>query len=129
MQITIAIEGTDPAEELRSIYTWLSREEDLRGRLRPVQRPPEPGTLGSITQILIMTVGPGSAAATASAIVTWLRYRTSDIVCHITREDGTPVELTAKRVRGIDSATMADLVANLSRTIGAEENGPPSTND
>jgi hypothetical protein len=129
MQVTISIDGTDSAEELRSVYTWLSREDDLRGHLRPVQRPPEPGTLGSVLQTLIVTLGPGSAAATASAIVTWLRYRTNDIVVRIAREDGTSIELAAKRVRGSDPAATAEVVASLSRTLGSHENAPPSSNE
>ena len=122
------VHGQAWLDELKLPQPYAGKVASLRqlaGRLQPVQRPPEPGTLGSVPQTLITALGPGSAAATASAIVAWLRYRTSDVVCRITREDGTPVELAAKRVRGIDTAAMAELVATLSRSLGDHENAPP----
>ena len=59
----------------------------------------------------------------ASAVVAWLRYRTSDLTCRITRPDGGAVEVLAKRVR--DPASVRALVAELADLLGEDAAGGP----
>lgn len=53
----------------------------------------------------------------ASAIIAWLRYRTSDVVCRVRRPDGTTTEVSGKRVRGADAVMIRELVADLTRSL------------
>jgi Effector Associated Constant Component 1 len=129
MELMVSVDGADSADELRSLYEWLSGEEDLRGHVRPVQSSPEPGTMGSVQQTLIVVLGPGSGAVFASAVVAWLRYRTSDVVFKVTRKDGTPVELAASRVRGTDLAALGELSAKLSQSLDEGEQNTPAIQD
>ena len=59
----------------------------------------------------------------ASAVVAWLRYRTSDLTCRITRPDGGAVEVLAKRVR--DPVSVRALVAELADLLGEDAAGGP----
>lgn len=110
MEITVSVTCEHEPDELRSLYGWLAGESELRGRVRLVQRPPQPGVLGSIPELLTVA-GPGGALATA--LIAWLRNRTSDVVCKVTRKDGTTVEVSAKRVRGSGLATQQRLIQEL----------------
>ena len=120
----LRIEGDEPdaAEALRSLAVWLKDEDGLRGQVRTVPRPMRPGTLGGVLDAIVVTVGQGGAGALAvSAVVTWLRQRTTEVTIRITRADGeSAVELSAKRVRSMDAAELRGVVAELSTTLTDE---------
>ncbi|MEV5989038.1 hypothetical protein AB0L85_29235 [Streptomyces sp. NPDC052051] len=125
MDVTVAITGAGAADELRSLYTWLIAEEELRGRVRLVESPPPPGALGSVPQMLAVVLAPGGVAvALASVAVAWMRHRTGEVVCKLTRSDGASVEVSAQRVRGTDMAEVRELVADLAKTL---DEGPRTT--
>ncbi|MFD8361888.1 hypothetical protein ACH4GZ_28380 [Streptomyces hygroscopicus] len=125
MDVTVAITGTGAADELRSLHQWLIAEEELRGRVRLVESPPPTGTLGSIPQMLAVALAPGGvAAALASVAIAWMRHRTGEVVCKMTRSDGASVEVSAQRVRGTDVAEVRELVAELAKTL---DEGPRGT--
>jgi Effector Associated Constant Component 1 len=121
MEVTVSIAGKGSMDELSSLYQWLSEEESIRGHVQPVQSSPEPGTMGSTQQALMVMLGPGGGAVLASALVAWLRYRTSDVVCKVTRKDGTSMELAATRIRGTDLAAVSDLRAELSASLAESD--------
>ena len=110
MEVAVSVICEGETDELRSLYRWLVGEPELRGRVRLVERPPQPETLGSIPDLLTVA-GPGGALATA--VIAWLRNHTSDVVCKVTRKDGTSVEISAKRVRGSDLAMQQRLMQEL----------------
>lgn len=117
MEVTISVTCEYEVDELRSLYTWLVGDPELRGRVRLVEQPPQPGTLGSIPDLLTVA-GPGGVLATAA--IAWLRNRTSDVVCTVTRKDGASVEVSAKRVRGSDLATQQRLIQELVALVQAD---------
>ena len=120
MDVTVSVAGRDAAaEELRSLFTWLAEEEELRGRVRLVETAPEPGTLGGWPEVVVVVLSQGGAVTVlASAVIAWIRHRTSAVTCTVTRPDGTSVELTATRVRRTDLAGVGELVAQVAAALG-----------
>jgi hypothetical protein len=118
VEVSVAVVGDAGADGLRSLHEWLARDDELRGRVRPVQAPPVPGTLGPVLDSLVIALGPGGVAtATASVLISWIRHRTGNQAVRITRADGTSLELTVARVRGLDAAGVRGLVAEISQSL------------
>jgi membrane-associated two-gene conflict system component 1 (EACC1) len=63
VDVTVTAVGSQTADELRSLRQWPVAEEELRGRVRLVERAPEPGMLGALTDTLTVALGPGGVAA------------------------------------------------------------------
>jgi hypothetical protein len=123
VDLRIEVDEPDATESLRSLTVWLKDEDGLRGQVRTVPRPIRPGTLsGGVLDAIVVTVGQGGAGALAvSAVVTWLRQRTTEVTIRITRANGeSAVELSAKRVRSMDAAELRGVVAELSTTLTDE---------
>lgn len=121
MDVTVSVleRKAVAVEELRSLFTWLGGEEEFRGRVRLVEAVPEPGTLGGWPEAVAVALGEGGAVTVlASAVMSWIRHRTSDVTCTMTRRDGMSVELTATRVRGTDLAGLGELVEQTAAALG-----------
>jgi hypothetical protein len=117
VQVTITAAGEEP-DGLRSLRTWLLGEKQLRGRVRLVQQAPPPGSLGALTDALVVTLAPGGAVtALAAVLIAWLRYRKHDAVYEIARQDGTSVKVSVAGVREADAEAVRQLVAELSRSL------------
>lgn len=133
METTVAVASSRAAEDLRQLQAWLLQEPELRGRVRLAERPPEPGHLGGAPELVSVLLGPGAAtSALASALITWLRHRTSDVDCTITKSDGSTFHLSAKRVQesGMDAhhELIRDAAARLAKDGAAAsgEDAPPT---
>jgi hypothetical protein len=120
MDVTVRVAGRDAAvEELRSLFTWLAGEEEFRGWVRLVEAVPEPGTLGGWPEAVVVELSQGGVVTIlASAVITWIRYRTSKVTCAMTRPDGTSVELAADRIRNMDLAEVGELVEQVAAVLG-----------
>ncbi|MGB6161919.1 MAG: hypothetical protein WCF33_03710 [Pseudonocardiaceae bacterium] len=120
MDVTISLAGPDAAvEELRSLFSYLAGEEELRGRVELVESAPDPGTLGGWPESVVVALSQGGAVTVlASAVITWIRYRTGEMTCTLTQPDGTSVRLTATRVRGTDLAGVGELVEQVTAALG-----------
>ena len=91
----------------------------LRGRVRLVKAAPEPGTLGGWPEAVVVSLGQGGAVTVlASAVIAWIRHRTSTVTCTVTRPDGTSVQLAATRVRSADLARVRELVEQVAAALG-----------
>lgn len=123
MDVVVVVEGPGAGDEMRSLYGWLVGEDELRGRVHLKESVPEPDRLGTLPLGLEIMLAPGGGAVLASAVVAWLRYRTSDLTCRITRPDGGAVEVSAKRVR--DPASVQALVAKMADSLGEDAAGGP----
>ncbi|MFI1168573.1 hypothetical protein ACH4UM_34620 [Streptomyces sp. NPDC020801] len=118
MEVTLEVEGHRTADELRSLREWLLNEEGLRGRVRLVDGPVVPGTLGSGVEALAVILAPGGiATAVASVLIAWIRHRTSDVTLKVTRPDGTSYEISATDVPDFGTTAVADLAAQLSASV------------
>ncbi|WBC14882.1 hypothetical protein O7600_28040 [Micromonospora sp. WMMA1998] len=103
----VGLSGQAVDDELRSLQHWLRAEGELRGRVDAVERPPVPGTLGSLIEALVLILAPGGVATVvAGSLLSWLRERRSDVTVKLTRSDGSSVELSATRVRSLDGVAL-----------------------
>ncbi len=120
MNVTISVAGPDAAiEELRSLFSCLAGEAELRGRVELVEAAPEPGTLGSWPESVVVALSQsGAVTVLASAVITWIRYRTGEVTCTMTRPDGTSVQLITKRIRDMDPAEVGKLVERTAAALG-----------
>lgn len=113
VNVTVSVLGREAvaAEELRSLFTWLGGREEFRGRVRLVEAAPAPGTLGGWPEVLAVALGEGGAVTVlASAVMSWVRSRTSDVTLTISRPGGMSVKVTTAGVRGMDQASLRELI-------------------
>lgn len=82
---------------VRSLSSWLSLDEALRGRVRPVRRPPAPDEMGTALDVLAVAVGSGGAVTVlAGALHAWLQQRRSTSVrVRVIGQDGSGIEIEA----------------------------------
>ncbi|MFF3559729.1 hypothetical protein ACFYXS_06795 [Streptomyces sp. NPDC002574] len=120
----VVIVAGETAEDLRSLYAWLSAEQELRGRVRLEHTPPPPGALGSLPDTIVALLAPGVSSALAGSVVAWLRHRTSDVRCVLTRSDGTKFEVSARRVRHADLTEWHATVDSLARSLAGVDLPP-----
>jgi hypothetical protein len=125
MDVTVSVVGRDAGgEELRSLFTWLAGEDEFRGQVRLVEAAPEAGTLGGWPEAVVVALGQGGAVTVlASAVIAWVRHRTSEVTCMVSRPDGTSVQLTAARVRSTDLAGVGELVEQVAAALGDGDTG------
>ncbi|WP_326554428.1 effector-associated constant component EACC1 [Micromonospora sp. NBC_01813] len=92
----------DTSGELTSLYSWLQRDDALRGRVKSVAAELKPGDMGGATEMLTVALGGGGAVAVlASTLSAWLPTRRAKILVEITDRGRT------RRVE-IDAANASD---------------------
>ncbi|MGW4882581.1 effector-associated constant component EACC1 [Streptomyces sp. NPDC004262] len=120
--MTLNIDGPQAADQLRSLHTWLTDVDELRGRVGCKERPPEQGTLGPLLEALTVALAPGAAAtALATTVIAWLRTRRAEIRIKVTLPDRRSLELSARNVAGLDAAALRQQVADAAVLLGAQD--------
>lgn len=123
MTVSIDVDGAGPgeaAEQTRSLFGWLAEESELRGRVRLVDGAPVPGTLGSLPAELLVALAPGGAGTVlAGAVIAWVRRRTGEVTCTVTRPDGASATVRGRHVRNADTAALAELVRQVASALDA----------
>ncbi|NYV76212.1 hypothetical protein, partial [Streptomyces sp. UH6] len=119
MQIAITAQddgGRSSADDLRG---WLGRQRELRGRVkRGSGETPEPGTMGSASEIITLLLAPGGVATVlAAAVVAWVQNRSGSQTVTITRPDGTEITVTSDRVRGLTAQQTGDLAQQIAGSL------------
>jgi Effector Associated Constant Component 1 len=90
VELSIALDNGEPPADLQSLASWLRQDARLRGAVELVHRPPRPGEMGAVSDVLSVALGPGgSGIALAGALSVWLRTRTSDVKATVTGRNGT----------------------------------------
>lgn len=119
METTVAVASAHAAEDLRQLQGWLLQEPELRGRIHLAERPPEPGHLGTVPELVsvLLDSGPTAATVLTSAVVAWLRHRTSDVDCTITMPNGSTIALSAKRVQESGMQAQHELIRDVSAKL------------
>ena len=70
MQIQLTVMGDGAPAAIRSLEAWLEGEDKLRGSIQRVVAAPQPGTMGSIADVLTAALGhDGAVAAMASVLI------------------------------------------------------------
>jgi membrane-associated two-gene conflict system component 1 (EACC1) len=68
------------AGDLYSLFDWLQRTDELRGRITTLSRQPGSHEMGGAMEILSVALGSGGAGAIlASSLATWLQTRRARI--------------------------------------------------
>jgi hypothetical protein len=107
------VDGTqEPA-----LAAYLQTRPALRGRIQLTTDEHRPGGITQSLATVIAEVGPAAATALGTALVTWLRHRTSNTRITVRRPDGTRFELNAQRVRGLGAPELTQLVDQLTTTL------------
>jgi hypothetical protein len=113
MQSTVAVRGLDGAG-LRELRTWLVGEPELRSRVRLVEEPIAAGELGGLVTELAIVLTPGGVATVlVSALISYLRNRTTDVTITITTSSGSRAEVSGRRVRRASAAELQAIVTEL----------------
>ena len=124
MKTTVALAGTHPAADLRELQSSLLQEPELRGCVHLAVRPPERDHLGGVSDVMsvVLDSGPTAVTVLVSAVITWLRYRTSDVNCTITKPDGSTITLSAKRVQQSGMEDQHELIRDVSARLSDGSN-------
>ena len=117
----------DSSEELRDLGAFLSGTQELRGCVRERSRPPGPQDMGPALEALEIVVGPtGVTAATASAVIAWLRSRRGSVRVTVHGHDERKLKWDATGVRGLDAAGVQQLTETLLQAVNStDRNSPP----
>jgi hypothetical protein len=122
MTFTVRISGNGLSDDLRSLRIELISQSDWRGKVRLVERPPDPGTLGPVLEALQVLANPAAVSPLIAALVAWLRYRTSDVDLKVRRKT-TTVTLSGKRLRQIDTAALTAEIEKLAFRLNMSDDG------
>ena len=97
--VAISVSATSDADaEIRSLFRWLQRDEDVP-RPKLTQAAPGPEDMGGVSDVLVVALGSGGVgAALAASLSVWLRQRTADLKLTFRGQKGT-VEVDAKRIK------------------------------
>ncbi|MFC4911961.1 effector-associated constant component EACC1 [Actinomadura gamaensis] len=108
MDARIKVSGGDPVQETAGLYEWLRGDRTLAARVRAEPAPPRDGELGGATEVLVVALGSGGAAAAlTNVLVAWVKSRRPDVSVTVT---------TAKASVKIDTKDLpADAVLPLLR--------------
>ena len=126
LAVTLATAGAGAARDdsAAALAAWLEADDELRGYVRREPAPVPEGALGAELAQLVVSLGSsGAATAMAGVIIAWLRRRTGSVSVHLTRPDGSAVELTAERVRALDAAGVREQVDQLVAAVWPAEQG------
>lgn len=116
--LTIAAGGGPPGDPERDLGRWLSEREQLRGRVSVVEQRSQPGALSDSVVTVIANLSSASVGAFASALIAWIRHRTTDTRVTVRRADGTRWEISARRVRALNASEVTALVDQVGRLVG-----------
>ncbi|HEY0531835.1 MAG TPA: hypothetical protein VGD29_09585 [Actinoplanes sp.] len=101
----------------KSLADFLQVQPALRGRIQLTTDRQRPGGITQSVATVLAEVGPAAATALGTALVTWLRHRTSNTRITVRRPDGTRLELQAQRIRGLGAQEVTQLVTQLADAL------------
>lgn len=99
--VTISVsDAPDAAAEVRSLFRWLRRDDDLPGpTVRMAPAAPGPEDMGAMGDALVVALGSGGVSAVlARSLSVWIQHRTSDVKLTFRGERGT-IQLEGKRIK------------------------------
>jgi hypothetical protein len=120
MELRFALDGDVTQEDLRQLARFLSQEPELRGMVDLIDAPAEEGQMGSIIDLLQVTVASGGAVAVlASSITAWLQSRGSDIKVSVSGSEGRSIKIDGRRLRSAKLADVDALVRSWTEELAA----------
>jgi hypothetical protein len=118
---------TEGTESIHHLQRWLSDEPELR--TRAISRPPTAGEMGTAMDTLAVILAPGGAAVVlVSALLSWLRSRTSNVRLEV-RHGDRKLSLTADRVRQLNGDDLTRVVDSAVRELDLDGPTKPDNAD
>lgn len=111
--------GSGPADELRSLRAWLVEEDELRGCVQAIERPPDADSLGPVLEVLKVVADP-AAGVLAAALVAWVKSRASGLKLVLRFPRGGSVELEAGKIQSLDANGVGDLIERLTGFVNGD---------
>ena len=97
-ELHLAVASEDSGSPLLALRDWLASENELRGRVRVRQRPPDPGEMGAALDVLAVAVGSGGAVGVlVRSLLSWLGGRRADVVVTVSAPDGRQITVEVRR--------------------------------
>lgn len=121
--LTLAGEAAS-GDELRSLRSWLLAEDELRGCVQALEKPPGPDHLGPVLDALRIVADP-AAAVLAASLVAWLKSRVGAVRLVLKPRSGGEVELDVSSVRGLNTLALAELAEDVTRLVSADPTPDP----
>lgn len=125
MDIDLRLMGETSADELRSLRAWLVEDDELRGCVHTVERPPTPDSLGPVLDALKIVADP-AAGVLAAALVAWVKSRAGAVKLVLQPQRGGRVELDARQIRRLDAGELSELAERVTRLVSGELRGTVS---
>jgi hypothetical protein len=71
--VSLSLRVDDATDGVEDLGQWLRQEPELRGLVQLVRRPPEPGAMGSLAEVLVAVGGAGGVLVVlAESLKVWL---------------------------------------------------------
>ncbi|WP_228833405.1 effector-associated constant component EACC1 [Nocardia brasiliensis] len=114
MHILVESMEPDGADALYALHEELLGDDQWRGRVTLAERPAPDGTLGPVLEAVQIALAAQNVGALLTAVIAFLRYRTTDIELKVRRTAATTeVTLSAKRLKGLDQPALTRELAHL----------------
>jgi hypothetical protein len=114
--VRVTLNVNDQRSSPTELKDWLNSQPQLRGRIHLIESRRQSAAMTETVVALAADLGPPGLAALGTALVAWLRHRTSDVRLTVRRQDGTRFDISTRRVRGMNPAEIKALVDQLSAT-------------
>ncbi|GAA1578720.1 hypothetical protein GCM10009789_35350 [Kribbella sancticallisti] len=103
MEVQLTVSGADTVDQVASLFSWLTDEPGLRGRVRIVEPVRAEDDLGALSDTLMVLLGSGGVgAALASALRAWLQRRSVDVTITLKSKEKS-IQVRADRAKDAES--------------------------
>jgi len=110
--------------ELRSLYEWLRRADDLRkSSVHMVSEPVRSGVMGADVSHLLVQLGPLEVTVLGAVVTAWLRTRGVDLDVERSK-DG--IKVSIRRARKGATAELGEQLFTLLREVDANDGAHPA---
>ncbi|MGH3905178.1 MAG: effector-associated constant component EACC1 [Pseudonocardiaceae bacterium] len=124
MELEFRAGDSDLHGELRSLYEWLRRADDLRkSSMRMVHEPVRPGAMGADISHLLVELWPLEVVVLGTVVTAWLRTRGVDIDVERSQEK---IKVSIRRARKGDTAEIGEQLFALLRETDAHGGAGPA---
>ncbi|NEW26467.1 hypothetical protein GV790_07200 [Nocardia cyriacigeorgica] len=105
--VRIRLVGEQARAELVDLAAWLSREDELRGRVSVDTPVVAEGEMGALADVVNVAMGaPGLGAALVTSLTMWIRHRRPSADIEVTNSAGRSVKVVVRDVKDGDLAEM-----------------------
>jgi hypothetical protein len=114
----LRLTGSDDPAEARELEAFLTSDPELRRWVTARGAAPEPGTMGSVADVLVVALGQGGiATALASVLISWIRRQRSKISVHARCSCGKEITVSADHIRDLKPDQLRGQVAELAEQL------------